>query len=240
MRRYLREIVDDRQVTGDMPRNLKRDKRGVFSSFVAALGTKQDNARLTLDEVFGNMSVCLLAGHEASWSHIPIHISQLLTYLTRQDEGPQPYSVLSLMAPEPEEQERLCALISETFEDHFRPDRILAVLYETLHLFAGVLLIPKTSVNDQYFMINSAFSKEDMANPAVKDKKDQQKRLLVHSGSHIQISVVGLDYNEVAVDSTRFQEVAGEPKFDRRARLMNAVTSLSLTPDGEPLVLIRR
>ncbi|KAG8884270.1 hypothetical protein FRB98_002543 [Tulasnella sp. 332] len=270
--RYLREMVDDRQIAGDTVGNLKRDKRDVFSSLVAALGSEQDNARLTLDDVFGNMFVFLLAGHETT--------AHSLTF------------VLGLMALEPEEQERLCTHINEvlgernpTFEDHTRLDLVLAVFYETLRLFPSAPLIPKISVKDQYFMVNSALSQEDMANPAVKDRKDKQKRLFVPSGSHVQISVVGLHYNprywkdpytfnpdrfltsdwpkdaflpfssgsracigrkfaeveavlaitliirrfKVAVDSTRFQEVTGESKFDRRTRLMNATNCIDDT-----------
>lgn len=52
--RYLREMLDDRRVTGNIGGKLKRDKRDVFSSLVAALGNEQGNARLTVDDVFGS------------------------------------------------------------------------------------------------------------------------------------------------------------------------------------------
>ncbi|KAG9038528.1 hypothetical protein FRB95_000749 [Tulasnella sp. JGI-2019a] len=279
--RYFREMVHDRQVSGGVSNN--RNKRDVFSSLVAALDDDESNMRMTVDDVFGNMFGFLLAGHETTAHSLAF--------------------ALGLLALEPEEQDRLYAHIHEvlgdrepSFEDHGKLDRVLAVFYEATRLFPSAPLIPKISAEDANFLVNSALSEEDMADPARRERKDQQKRLFVPKGSSVLISVAGLHYNprywkdpyafnpdrflaldwpkdaflafsagarscigrkfaeveavlaltlivrrfKLSVDSARFQEVPGESKIDRRNRLVNATTKLTLMPDGLPLVLTRR
>ncbi|KAG9038533.1 hypothetical protein FRB95_000754 [Tulasnella sp. JGI-2019a] len=179
--RYLREMVHDREITGgDI--ETKRVKRDVFSSLVAAMSIEDESARITLDDVFGNMFVFLLAGHETT--------AHSLTF------------ALGLLALEQEEQEKLHAHIKEvlgdrepTFEDHGRLTRVLAVFYETLRLFPSGTFIPKEAAEDAHFMVNSALSEEEVADPLLMGEKNCQKSLFIPKGSTVWINIAGLHYN---------------------------------------------
>ncbi|KAG8884275.1 hypothetical protein FRB98_002548 [Tulasnella sp. 332] len=180
LERYLREMVHERQLAGDV--DAKRDKRDVFTSLIAATSTEDESAHLTMDEIFGDMFVFLLAGHETT--------AHTLTF------------VLGLLALELDEQERLYQHIQTVlgdrellFDDYKNLDRVMAVFQETMRLFPPVVGIPKTNVEDVHVMINSALSEEDMTDPALEEKRQKQRSLFIPKGSTIFLFLGGLHYN---------------------------------------------
>jgi len=175
--RYLHEMAHERQATGGS--DTKRDKRDVFSSLIAAMSNDDETDFLTMDEVFGNMFVFLLAGHETT--------AHGLTF------------TLGLLALESTEQDRLYDHIIDvlgdrepSFEDFGRLDRVLAVFYEALRLFPPVTYIPKTNVEDAQFVARVALSEEDMSDFTPGNK---QRTVHIPKGSTIYLNVAGLHYN---------------------------------------------
>ncbi|KAG8884272.1 hypothetical protein FRB98_002545 [Tulasnella sp. 332] len=178
--RYLREMLHERELVGNI--EIKRDMRDVFTNLIVAMSAEDENARMSVDAVFGNMFVFVLAGHETT--------AHSLSF------------ALALLALEPDEQDKLYEHTRQvlgdrepSLEDHSKLSRVLAVLYEAIRLFPAVTFMPKENVEDVSFLVNSALSEADMADPAAMERKDCQKRVFIPKGSSIKINVAGLHYN---------------------------------------------
>ncbi|KAG8847820.1 hypothetical protein FRB96_001408 [Tulasnella sp. 330] len=178
--RYMREMVHNYQL-GSV--EVKRERRDVFSVLTAAIESEKGNTQMTMDEVFGNMFVFLLAGHETT--------AHTLAY------------VFGLLALEEDEQNRLLdhikGIVGEReleYADFTKLDRVMGVMYEAMRLFPPVVNIPKYSTEDAYFMVDPALSEEELTDPTLsEERRTRQKEVFIPKGSEIGINTPALHYN---------------------------------------------
>ncbi|KAH6912979.1 cytochrome P450 [Coprinopsis sp. MPI-PUGE-AT-0042] len=128
---YLKEMLNDRMSSPNTERN---DLFSILLASASSGDAKDEN--LTGDEVLGNIFIFLIAGHETS-AHTLCFAFGLLAL--HQEEQEKLYQDITSALPD----KRL-----PVYEDMPSLTRSAAVVYETLRLFPGVLLIPKFAAED--------------------------------------------------------------------------------------------
>ncbi|KAN0127113.1 cytochrome P450 monooxygenase [Lactarius tabidus] len=141
LKQYMVEMVNARRNA-----ETKGEHHDLFSGLLDASDNDLDGAAaITEEELIGNMSVFLLAGHETT--------AYTLCF------------TFALLALYPDEQERLYQQIKSimadldgmpTYEDMNRFTFSLAVLYETLRMFPPVPSLPKKAAEDTTLTVNNA------------------------------------------------------------------------------------
>ncbi|PPR07140.1 hypothetical protein CVT24_010511 [Panaeolus cyanescens] len=246
----------------------KVERHDLFSILLEENSQHLDSAALTDDELFGNIFIYLVAGHETT--------SHSMAF------------ALGLLALYPDEQEKLLQQIRSVLKDGLPPTYedvssltyALAVFYETLRLYPPVGAVPKISEEDTSLTITNA--------------EGQVKRVPVPKGIYIDIHIAGIHKNprywsdpemfkparflesnwprdaffpfsagSRACLGRRFAEIEAiaaltlfilkyevtikeEPQFanetfeERKARVMASDFGISLTPLRVPLVFTRR
>jgi len=166
LKQYILEMVEAR-------RNADKGEQryDLFSGLLDAAQNELDSeATLSDEELFGNMFIFLLAGHETTAHTLCFSFALLALY--------------------PDEQERLYQHIKgvmsslnrmPTYEDMNRFTHSLAVFYETLRLFPPAPNIPKVATQDTTLTVSNG--------------DGGRTTFPVPSGTHIDIHVPGLHHN---------------------------------------------
>ncbi|KZP12182.1 cytochrome P450 [Athelia psychrophila] len=162
---YMVELIQERRTAE------KRDERyDLFSSLLDANdGGKDGEAKLTTEELLGNMFIFQLAGHETTAHTLCFAFGLLALY---QDEQEKLFQQIKSLMPDtrtPEYEEMPLFTYS------------MAVFYETLRLYPPVTSIPKRTYNDVIFNVGNIAGK--------------QKQITVPAGAKIAIDTAGLHYN---------------------------------------------
>ncbi|KAG8878233.1 hypothetical protein FRB97_002691 [Tulasnella sp. 331] len=189
---YMREMVHNYQL-GSV--EIKREQRDVFSVLTAAIESEKENTRMTMDEVFGNMFIFLLAGHETT-AHTLAYVFGLLAL--DEDEQDRLFEHIKDIIAERELilTQNSFWLFPQEYTDCAKLNRVVGVIYEAMRLFPPVVSFPKYSTEDAYFMVDPALSEEELTDPTVsEERRTRKKEVFIPKGSEIGINTSALHYN---------------------------------------------
>ncbi|KAG5731294.1 putative cytochrome P450, partial [Termitomyces sp. T112] len=163
LERYMTEMIHERQAAKN------EEKYDLFSSLLGANDADSDEAKLSVNELIGNIFIFLIAGHETTAHTLCFTFAMLALY---QDEQEILYQhIQSVLA-----QGKLPNYETMPLFTHS-----MAVFYETLRMFPPVPSIPK-------------FSAEDTTLSTI-DAEGNKVVVPVPRDAIISINVAGLHYN---------------------------------------------
>ncbi|GJJ15068.1 hypothetical protein Clacol_009343 [Clathrus columnatus] len=167
---YMQEIIEQRRA------NLDEERYDLFNALlkVNESSTKEEG-RLGEDELFGNIFIFLLAGHETT-AHTMCFI-------------------LGILAIEQEEQEKLFQHILSILGDRYIPNYeefntlsyVMAVINETLRLFPSVTILPKVAAEDTTLPVTLPDGRVES--------------VFIQGGTEVFINITGLHYNPFRVSA---------------------------------------
>ncbi|KAG7445093.1 cytochrome P450 [Guyanagaster necrorhizus] len=164
---YMLEMIRNRRTTAK-----KEERYDLFSNLLDANDDEllvEGEAKLTDQELLGNIFVFLLAGHETTAHTLAFTFALLGLYPDQQEIL---YRHIKSIIPNGR---------NPTFEEMPLFTHSIAVLYEALRLFPSVPPIPKISAEDTVFVSTN--------------KAGERKTIPVPQGAMITIDVAGLHYN---------------------------------------------
>ncbi|KAI8969412.1 cytochrome P450 [Trametes punicea] len=261
--KYLHEMVQDRRSA-----KVKEERHDLFSSLLDANeGELDTDAKLTDDELLGNMFIFLVAGYETTAHTLAYAFILLALY---QDEQEKFYQNIKSVLPSDR---------PPTYDELNSLSYSMAVLNETLRHFPPVVTIPKHSVEDTNFTLtNSAGQKATVPVPAGSaigictpalhfnsrywedPEAFRPQRFLGNyprdaflpfSGGPRgcigrgfaeteSIAVLSMIISRYKVEVQEEPQFAGETFAQRKARLLKSQHSLTIYPERAPLVFKRR
>ncbi|KAK7681337.1 hypothetical protein QCA50_015428 [Cerrena zonata] len=159
---YVTELVDARKQADDIKTYEKHD---LLSNLLAA----GEGMELTDREVFSNIFVFLIAGHETTSSALCLVLGLLALYPEEQNRA---YEELTKAFPDGR---------SPTYDDVSKLIYIQCILYETLRMFPAEPVIPKYATEDTAFV--------------VKDRKGENVNFIIPAGSKLMLHIGATHYH---------------------------------------------
>ncbi|KAG2009641.1 614/534 cytochrome P450 [Coprinopsis cinerea AmutBmut pab1-1] len=160
---YMKEMLRERVESGDM------DRDDLFS--ILLKNTRGEVKSETLDDVelFGNIFILLVAGHETTAHALCFAFALLALY---QDEQEALYEHIKSVLPDGRD---------PTYDDMPLLTHSMAVFNEALRLFPPVPWVPKYAAEDTTLVIG---------NP-----KGETKTIAIPKGTNLSVDMAGLHYN---------------------------------------------
>ncbi|KAK7677694.1 hypothetical protein QCA50_019385 [Cerrena zonata] len=159
---YVTELVDARKQADDIKTYEKHD---LLSNLLAA----GEGMELTDREVFSNIFVFLIAGHETTSSALCLVLGLLALYPEEQNRA---YEELTKAFPDGR---------SPTYDDVSKLVYIQCILYETLRMFPAEPVIPKYATEDTAFV--------------VKNRKGENVNFIIPAGSKLMLHIGATHYH---------------------------------------------
>lgn len=165
LRVYMLEMIEARKNS-----EKKEERYDLFSSLLDANEEESDGeAKLSDDELLGNIYIFLVAGHETTAHTLCYAFGLLALY---QDEQETLYQHIKSIIPDGR---------TPTYEEMNLFTRSMAVLYETLRLYPPAISIPKVAAEDTRLTVSNSAG--------------EKKVVPVPRGCDIVISTPALHYN---------------------------------------------
>ncbi|EPS98786.1 hypothetical protein FOMPIDRAFT_1037349 [Fomitopsis schrenkii] len=165
LERYMRQMIDARKGV-----EKKEERYDLFSSLLDANEEESDSAaKLSDDELMGNIFIHLVAGHETTANTIAFAFVMLALY---QDEQEKLYQNIMGVAP---------GNGLPAYEDMGKLSYVMAVFMETMRMFPSVINIPK-------------YAEEDTTLPT-QNMAGEKLTVPCPKGTGIMIHTPGLHYN---------------------------------------------